>query len=266
MDTSVRPPAVAGLFYPDDPDDLQTVLAESFDNARRDHPVAPPAPKAIVAPHAGYIYSGPVAASAYRLLSAGKDVITRVVLLGPSHRVPLDGLAVPSVDAMATPLGLVPIDAEGRDIALSVPGVVVADGPHAPEHSLEVHLPFLQLVLDDFKVLPLVVGRAPAAMVAAVLDAVWGGPETLIVVSTDLSHYHDHATATRLDGATAGAVVAGRTDLIDDRDACGAYPLRGLLEAAGRRHMTAELIDLRTSGDTAGPRDRVVGYGAFVVH
>ena len=265
METKVRQPAVAGLFYPDDPDDLQTVLAESFDKARRDRPVRTPAPKALIVPHAGYIYSGPVAASAYRLLAAGKEVISRVVLLGPSHRAPLEGLAVPSVDALATPLGLVPLDVENRDRVLALPGVVVADAPHAAEHSLEVHLPFLQLVLDDIRVLPLVVGHAPVATVAAVLDAVWGGPETLIVVSTDLSHYHDHATAQKLDQATADAVVAGRTGTIDDGDACGAYPLRGLLETASRRHMAAQLVDLRTSGDTAGPRDRVVGYGAFIV-
>src|SRR4051794_15236537 len=201
METKVRAPAVAGLFYPDDPDDLQTVLAESFDKARRDHPVKAPAPKAIIVPHAGYIYSGPVAASAYRLLAATKDVITRVVLLGPSHRVPLDGLAVPSADALATPLGLVPVDIESRDRVLALPGVVMEDAPHAAEHSLEVHLPFLQLVLNDISVLPLLVGHARAAMVATVLDAVWGGPETLFVISTDLSHYHDYATARTLDQA-----------------------------------------------------------------
>jgi AmmeMemoRadiSam system protein B len=178
----------------------------------------------------------------------------------------LDGLAVPSVDALATPLGLIAVDAELRQRALGMPGVIIADGPHASEHSLEVHLPFIQRLLGDATVLPLVVGRAPMEMVAAVLDALWGGPETLIVISTDLSHYHDYATAKRLDRATADAVEAGRPDMIDDLDACGAYPLRGLLHAAGRRYGRATVIDLRNSGDTAGPRDRVVGYGAFAVN
>ena len=263
----VRRPAVAGLFYPDDPDDLRAALTAAFAGARHDRDNSlPPIPKAIIAPHAGYIYSGPVAASAYRRLESARGIITRVVLLGPSHRVPVDGLAVPSVDGLETPLGVVPIDAAGRAQALTLPGVVMSDGPHAAEHSLEVHLPFLQQVLESFSVVPLVVGHAAPATVAAVLDLLWGGPETLIVVSTDLSHYHDYDTATRLDHATADAVVHGRLDHIADRDACGAYPLRGLLEAASRRRMAARVIDLRNSGDTAGPRDRVVGYGAFVVN
>jgi len=259
----VRAPAVAGTFYPSDPDALLAELRRDFVAAR---PTPPgPAPKAVVAPHAGYVYSGPVAATAYDAVRPLRGVVTRVVLLGPSHRVPLDGIAVSSADLLDTPLGRVRVDAAAREVVLGLPGVVQWDEPHALEHSLEVHLPFLQVVLGDVEVLPLVVGRAPAAEVAGVLDAVWGGPETLIVVSSDLSHYHDRRTAAALDRATAEAVEAGRLDEIGPEDACGFYPLRGLLVVAARRGLGVRVIDLRNSGDTAGPDDRVVGYGAFVV-
>jgi AmmeMemoRadiSam system protein B len=252
------------MFYPADAGELRAALDAAFADSRDAGPVGDStAPKAIVAPHAGYIYSGAVAASAYRCWAAARAAVRRVVLLGPSHRVPLDGLAVPAVDAFETPLGPVDIDREGRERALRVEGVVQTDGPHAPEHSLEVQLPFLQVVLEGIDVLPIVVGRAPAGMVAEVIEQVWGGAETLLAVSTDLSHYHDHASAQELDRATARAVEQGRPDDIGDRDACGAYPLRGLLEAAGRHGLSATTLDLRNSGDTAGPRDRVVGYGAF---
>jgi AmmeMemoRadiSam system protein B len=253
------------MFYPSDPDDLRSLLADCFRDARSLDDLSVNVPKALIAPHAGYIYSGPIAASAYQMLEAARGTVTKVVLLGPSHRVPLEGLAVPSVEALATPLGVIALDPTLRELALALPGVVTADGPHAAEHSLEVHLPFIEHVLGDVTVLPLVVGHASTELVAAVLDAVWGGPETLIVISTDLSHYHDYATAKRLDRATADAVEEGRPDKIDDLDACGAYPLRGLLHAAGRRGTRATVIDLRNSGDTAGSRDRVVGYGAFAV-
>ena len=222
-------------------------------------------PKAIIAPHAGYVYSGPVAATVYARLRAGRDQIRKVVLLGPAHRVYVDGLAVSRADAFETPLGLVVVDVEARDRIIQLPGVTLNDSAHAQEHSLEVHLPFLQRVLGDFQLLPLVVGDATPDTVAGVLDEVWGGPETLVVVSTDLSHYHDHNTAQTLDRATAAAIVARRYDAIAPSDACGAHPVRGLLAAAEQRQLDVQLIDLRTSGDTAGDRDRVVGYGAFVV-
>jgi hypothetical protein len=212
------------------------------------------------------VYSGPVAASAYARVLPRRDEVTRVVLLGPNHRVPLRAMALPSVDALATPLGRVPIDTALRDSLAARPEVVVDDRPHEDEHSLEVHLPFLQVVLGDgWQVLPLVVGQVGVAAVADLLDAVWGGPETLVVVSTDLSHYHDHATAHALDSATAAAVVARRWREVEPERACGAYPLRGLLAEAERRDLPVELLDLRTSGDTAGDRRRVVGYGAFAV-
>jgi AmmeMemoRadiSam system protein B len=264
MSPRVRPAAVAGMFYPGDAVALHEALRAAFAGARRPESEEP-APKALIAPHAGYVYSGAIAASAYLRVQPLREQITRVVLVGPSHRVPLRGLAVPSVDALETPLGAVPVDSDARTTVLALPQVAVDDRPHMHEHSLEVHLPFLQTVLDDVLVLPLAVGRATAEEVADVLDAVWGGPETLVVVSTDLSHYHDQATAVRLDRRTADAVVAGTADAIDDYDACGAYGVRGLLVVAARRGLSVRCVDLRTSGDTAGSDDHVVGYGAFVL-
>lgn len=258
----VRPPAVAGSFYPANPEALLDAVRSSFAGSRVPNG-EPPVPKALVVPHAGYVYSGPIAASAYRRLVPGRATIRRVVLLGPSHHYPLAGLAVSGADALATPLGLIPVDDEARRAALAVPGVRIDDAAHAAEHSLEVQLPFLQTVLEQFEVLPLAVGRCPAEDVAAVLDAVWGGPETVVVVSTDLSHYHRYADAVALDRRTAASIAALRPEAIGDRDACGAYPLRGLLTAARARSLTAELLDLRNSGDTAGDPERVVGYGAL---
>lgn len=264
MTVSVRRPAVAGMFYPASPDALRSGLEQAFAGA-----VAAPegarVPEAIVVPHAGYIYSGAIAASAYARIAPARTTIRRVVLLGPSHRAYVRGLAVPSVDAFASPLGLVMIDAPARSAVLTLPGVVLDDRPHAEEHSLEVQLPFLQTVLDDFTLLPLSVGDATAGEVVAVLEACWGGPDTLVVISTDLSHYHRYADAVELDARTAAAIVARRPAAIDDRDACGARPLRGLLQLAAERGLSVERVDLRNSGDTAGDRDRVVGYGAFTV-
>jgi AmmeMemoRadiSam system protein B len=255
-----RRPAVAGTFYPADPDTLAAEV-DRFIGAD----VAGPSPKALIVPHAGDPYSGPVAGRGYATLRAARDRIERVVLLGPAHYVPVRGLATTSADQWLTPLGVVDIDDEARRTVLELPGVEIADAAHAPEHSLEVHLPFLQRTLNRFALLPLVVGGADAETVATVLDAVWGGPETLIVVSTDLSHYHDHATASVLDRRTADAITRGRAEELRPDDACGLYPVRGLLVTARRRGLHVELVDLRNSGDTAGPRDRVVGYGAFTL-
>ncbi|HET7487786.1 MAG TPA: AmmeMemoRadiSam system protein B [Acidimicrobiales bacterium] len=259
----IRLPAVAGSFYPAKRDALFDSVRQCFAGARRPGP-AEPAPKAVVVPHAGYLYSGPVAASAYLRLAPAAPVISRVVLLGPSHRVPLDGVAVSGADAFATPLGVVPVDDAGRRSAEAA-GAVRTNEPFALEHSLEVQLPFLQVVLDHFTLVPLAVGLSVPAAVADVLDAVWGGPETVVVTSTDLSHYHPYDVATALDRRTADAVVAMRAEAVGDRDACGVHALRGLLEAARRRDLPVELLDLRNSGDTAGTPDRVVGYGAFAV-
>jgi AmmeMemoRadiSam system protein B len=264
MSTRVRPPAVAGTFYPADPAELRLLVRASFDAA-----VAPPitstSPAALVVPHAGLVYSGPIAASAYRRLATLRDTVRRIVLLGPSHRVPLRGIGLTSADEWRTPLGSVTIDHRDDNALLELPFVAVHDEAHAPEHSLEVQLPFLQTVLDEFELLPLIVGAADADQVATVIDTVWTTPDTLVLVSTDLSHYHRYADAVELDTHTAAAIVARRDGDIADLDACGARPLRGLLRSAVRRDLEVELIDLRNSGDTAGDRQRVVGYGAFAL-
>jgi AmmeMemoRadiSam system protein B len=260
----VRPPAVAGTFYPGSPDALGAALRTAFADA-----VVPTTgaaiPKALVVPHAGYVYSGAIAASAYARIIPARSTIRRVVMLGPSHRVYVRGLAVPSVDAFRTPLGIVPIDANVRESVLELPGVQVDDRAHALEHSLEVQLPFLQSVLGDFALVPFSVGDATADEVSAVLEACWGGPETLVVISTDLSHYHRYADAVRLDARTAAAIVACRPGAVEDHDACGAHPLRGLLQFVAEYGYSIEQVDLRNSGDTAGDHDRVVGYGAFAI-
>ena len=258
--SDVRRPAVAGAFYPADRDALRRDMEAAYAGSREAR--GGRRPKALVVPHAGYMYSGPIAASAYRLLPRNAS---RIVLLGPSHRVPVDGMALPTWRAFATPLGLVAVDIELRDRVVGLPGVIVDDTAHVLEHSLEVQLPFLQQALTSFTLLPVAVGRCSADLVADVLDEVWGGDETVIVISTDLSHYHEHATAVDLDRKTADAVLRGDASSIEDLDACGAYPLRGLLVAGARHGLTAELIDLRTSGDTSGDRSRVVGYGAFAL-
>lgn len=261
---AVRPPAVAGTFYPSNPDDVRQVLRDAFAEAVP-RPLDAPIPEAIVVPHAGYVYSGAIAASAYARIAPARETIRRVVLLGPSHRAPVRGLAVPSTDAFETPLGLVPIDDEARSRVLGQSAVQIDDRAHAVEHSLEVQLPFLQSVLADFTLLPMSVGDATTEEVSNVLDACWAGPETLVVISTDLSHYHRYEDAVGLDARTAAAIVACRPDVISDADACGARPVRGLLRCASDRGLDVEQLDLRNSGDTAGDHDRVVGYGAFAV-
>ncbi len=254
----VRPPVVAGTFYPADPSELRSVVEGAVADGQ---PGA--VPKAIIAPHAGYVFSGPIAGSAYARVAGGE--VSRVVLLGPAHRSPDAGIAASSADAFSTPLGQLPVDMSARDTLVDAGLVTVRDDAHASEHSLEVHLPFLQVCLGDVAVLPLAVGLVEPDRVAEVLDRVWGGDETLVVVSTDLSHYLDHATATKLDRRTAEAVVAKRPDRLGRYDACGPFPLQGLLVVAERRGLEVELLDLRTSADTAGGHDRVVGYGAFAL-
>jgi AmmeMemoRadiSam system protein B len=253
---------VAGRFYPAAPErlaaDVDRYLSEGLGEAVRAH--------AVVAPHAGYVYSGPVAGSAYRAVAARASTVDRVVLLGPAHFVWVAGLAMPSSAAFDTPLGRLPVDDDARGAALAASGsVVVDDEAHRPEHSLEVQLPFLQRCVGAVPVLPLLVGQAAPEVVADLLDLWWDDPRTVVVVSTDLSHYEDYATARRRDARTAELVVGVRPGDLADRDACGAYALRGLLTQSGRRGAQVRLLDLRSSGDTAGPRDRVVGYGAFAV-
>jgi AmmeMemoRadiSam system protein B len=258
--TRVRHAAVAGQFYPADARELRETVTECIAEARTHGP----APKAVIAPHAGYIYSGPIAGSAYARLAADRATIRRIILLGPSHRVPFLGLAAPSVEHFETPLGLIPIDRESIAAVSSLPQVVVFDRAHEGEHSLEVHLPFLQVALDEFTLVPFAVGDASPQEVAEVLNALWGGPETRIVISSDLSHYLDYDTAARRDRATSRAIEALKYEEINTNDACGCYPVCGLLAVARERGMHAETVDLRSSGDTAGPRNHVVGYGAYV--
>ncbi|OOG27635.1 AmmeMemoRadiSam system protein B [Thioalkalivibrio denitrificans] len=260
--SNVREPAVAGLFYPDNPEELRGLLAGYLRDVAPDGPP----PKALIVPHAGYPYSGPVAASAYTRLMSMRETVRRVVLLGPSHRVPLTGLATSSAGHFRTPLGDVPVDRAAVVEIEQLPQVRCLDEAHRQEHSLEVHLPFLQTLLADFTLVPLVAGNAPAAQVAEVLERLWGGAETLIVISSDLSHFHDYDTARLMDGRTSRAIEQLQWETIDFEDACGRVPISGLLEVARRRGMHVTRVDLRNSGDTAGPRNSVVGYGAYLVH
>jgi hypothetical protein len=256
----VRPPAVAGAFYADSPGALGRELDDALAQAR---PVSLPAPpKALIVPHAGYVYSGPIAASAYRSLAAARERVRRVVVLGPCHRVAVRGLALPGVDAFDTPLGRVPIDADAICALAGLPQVVVSPAAHAREHSLEVQLPFLQRWLADFTLVPLAVGDATAAEVAEVIERLWGGEETLVVVSSDLSHYHRYDDARAIDAATVRSIL-GCSAGLDHEQACGATPIAGLLEVVRRRGLVPQLLDLRNSGDTAGDRSRVVGYAAI---
>jgi AmmeMemoRadiSam system protein B len=245
------------MFYPGERGELSAQITGFLAKAAEQSAPGRP-PKALIAPHAGTIYSGPVAASAYARLIPARDGIERVVLLGPAHRVALRGLGATSADAWETPLGRVPIDRVTLDRLLELPQVRVNDG-------LEVHLPFLQLVLADFQLVPLVVGSASAEEVAEVLEACWGGDETLVVVSSDLSHYHDYATARALDRRTTLQIEALAVEELDGDGACGFYPVRGLLLHARRHGLAVRNIDLRNSGDTAGSRREVVGYGSYVV-
>ena len=258
--TLIRKPAVAGHFYSGNAGELRAVVATLLDAAQARNT---PAPKALIVPHAGYIYSGPVAASAYALLQPYRDQYRRVILLGPCHTVPVHGLALSSADAFRTPLGDVPLD-KSVIVKLDIPEVQVFDASHKDEHSLEVHLPFLQTVLGNFSVVPIVVGDAAPELVSQVLDALWGGPETLLVVSSDLSHYLNYANACAIDAATCHAIEDLDAGQINHTGACGATPLAGLLIAAERRDMEVTTLDLRNSGDTAGDKDTVVGYGAWM--
>jgi hypothetical protein len=258
--TSTRPPAVAGSFYPADAKQLHTFIKSLL---REVPSVSGRCPKAIIAPHAGYIYSGAIAASAYARVALGRDSIHRVVLLGPAHRVGFHGLALSSADFFATPLGSVPLDRPLITTLLTLPGMQVLDKAHALEHSLEVQIPFLQEVLQDFSLVPIVVGEAPAEAVAKVIEELWGGAETLVVISSDLSHYQDYPSAKKQDAATSQAIEKLHPEEIAYHDACGRVPINGLLLVAKKLGLTVTPYDLRNSGDTAGDRDRVVGYGAY---
>ena len=257
----IRRPAVAGVFYPGDRETLSRELAEMIEQTVDDAP-APAFPKLVIVPHAGYIYSGPVAASAYDRLRPARGIVKRVVLLGPAHRVPVRGLALPGAAAFDTPLGRIPVDTEAAASIRDLPQVVESAQVHALEHSLEVQLPFLQRVLGEFTLLPLVVGDATPQEVAQVLERLWGGAETLIVISSDLSHYLPYDAARRTDGITAKAILGFETG-ISHEQACGATPVAGALIVARLHGLTPQLLDLRNSGDTAGDKGQVVGYASF---
>lgn len=261
MDT-VRPPAVAGAFYPGQASVLRHDVTALLAHASAGTEPGDPSPKALIVPHAGYVYSGATAALAYARLAPARASIRRVILLGPVHRVPVRGLALPGVAAFDTPLGRIAIDQAAVATIAHLPQVVVSRAAHAQEHSLEVQLPFLQAVLDDFKLVPLAVGDATPAQVAEVLDALWGGPETLIVISSDLSHFLPYDTAQAVDQGTVQNMMQLRSS-ITHHQACGAAPVNGLLQAARQHHLQPELLGLCNSGDTAGDKHRVVGYAAL---
>lgn len=273
----MREPAVAGLFYPRQPPELQASVQRYLREARG--AASSPGIKALVGPHAGFQYSGPIAGSAYAPLKAHAQAISRVVLFSPAHRVYVKGIAASSAHGFRTPLGPVPVDTEAVAEVLRLPGVKVHDEAHAPEHGIETHLPFLQEVLNHrhgsdtpetqprWTLVPLLVGDAEPAEVVPVLEKLWGGPETLVVISSDLSHFLDYASATDQDRRTAdaiGALDAAALESIGDNSACGRVPLGALLQIAKSKQLKAATLDVRNSGDTAGSRDQVVGYGAFV--
>jgi hypothetical protein len=261
--SSVRPAAVAGLFYPDDERELRDAVSAYL--GQHTAAAAGTPPKALIVPHAGYIYSGSTAAAAYATVGRSRHTIRRIVLIGPSHRVYLRGMAVPAATSFATPLGNVAIDRELKSALLRDGAVVEADAPHAQEHCLEVQLPFLQMLFDDFTLLPLVLGSVAPEHVAAALAAVWGDAATLILVSSDLSHYHSYEQAQQIDAATSAAILRREAKLVGEQ-ACGSVGINGLLHLARQRDFAISEIARCNSGDTAGDRSRVVGYGAFAVH
>lgn len=262
MSGRVRAPVVAGMFYPSDPDELSQAVRDLLDGAEKAS--SSPSPKAVIVPHAGTVYSGPIAASAYTRLPT--EGIERVVLLGPSHRVMLRGLAAPETVIWETPLGPVRIDFEALGEISTFPQVVFSEKAHLDEHSLEVQLPFLIETLGEFRLIPLVAGDARPEEVAEVLDTLWGGPETLVVISSDLSHYEPYEQANKKDSAAAQAIVDLDVRGLDFDNACGLVPISGLVHLAKQKGLRAELLDLRNSGDTAGAKDQVVGYGAFAFY
>lgn len=260
---TTRPAALAGYFYPADPDELRTTVAGFLAEAK---PQIHGLPKAVIVPHAGYIYSGAVAGKAYELLKDGAAHIRRVVLLGPTHRVHVRGLAAPKAARFATPLGTIPIDHAALERLKDLPQIVFNDEAHAMEHSLEVQLPFLQRIAPAAALVPLAVGDTSPQAVAEVLARFWDDPETLIVISSDLSHFHGYDDARRRDSATATSIEHFAGDELNSDRACGFLPIAGLLALAKKEGARIERLDLRNSGDTAGPRDRVVGYGAWAIY
>lgn len=260
MKSIIRQPAVAGLFYPGDADELRRDVHVYINEANLTTQVPP---KALIVPHAGYIYSGPIAGKAYGSLTALKDKVERVVLLGPAHRLGFQGLALSETEFFLTPLGDIPIDHSFDQTLLQLPFVKTWEAPHTREHSLEVQLPFLQESLGHFSLIPIVVGESRPEEVAQVLSTLWDGPETLFIISSDLSHYHDYGTAQKRDKKTSHNIENLKSEELHHDDACGRNPIRGLLNIAKQRGLKVSTLDLRNSGDTAGAKDQVVGYGAW---
>jgi len=257
----VRQPAVAGSFYPGRAPELESAVDSLLREAARELPASQPAPKALIVPHAGYVYSGPTAARGYALLAAARHNVERVVLLGPAHYVAFTGLALPEADAFASPLGEVRLDPRGPELLSHLHQVIGYGEAHAPEHSLEVQLPFIQRVLGDVALLPLLVGDASPHEVAEVLEACWGGPETLVLISSDLSHYLPYDLARERDAEAVQHILDFDWPL-PDRSACGARAVNGLLALAPGHGLESRLVDCRNSGDTAGDHARVVGYAS----
>ena len=260
----IRTPTVAGMFYPSNPKELEaSVKYYLTEAAAKFEPAAKSAPKAIIAPHAGYVYSGLTAAAVYNRLAPARDIIKRVVILGPCHRVAVNGLALPSTEVFATPLGEVPLDMDGVASIVALAQVEIFNDTHIEDHSLEVHLPFLQKVLSAFSIVPLIVGQASPEQVTEVLETLWGGPETLILISSDLSHYLAYDRAKTLDDQTRQAIERLDAEALSSEQACGRHSIKGLLQLARQKGLTVKTADVRNSGDTAGTKDRVVGYGSW---
>lgn len=259
---TIRPPAVAGMFYPESPNVLKDVIKQDLEQAIPASVSS--APKVLIVPHAGYIYSGSIAASAFILLEPYRHQIKRVIIIGPSHRIGFNGVAISSADAFDTPLGTIPIDKEAQAKLSEITGVHIMNKAHEAEHSLEVQLPFLQTMLDKFSIVPIVAGDASPQLIASIIETLWGGSETLIVISSDLSHYHQYQTAQQLDQITSQAILDLDVNTVDSQHACGCVGIRGLLTFAQQHSLEASILDLRNSGDTAGSKDKVVGYGAYL--
>ena len=255
----IRQPAVAGTFYPDDSVELETVIKNFIANNQKTGPV----PKAIIAPHAGYIYSAPVAASVYSIFQNASNDIRKIVIFGPAHRLPFDGLAIPSVEQFATPLGTIALDTMSLKTLEDNQLAIVLDKAHEYEHCLEVQLPFLQTLFDSFTLTPVLVGHCDASRVEQALELLWGDQQTLIIISSDLSHYHSYEDAKVLDQRATLAIEQLDSDTLDANLACGSIAINGLLKVAKKHRLKAETIDVRNSGDTAGPQEQVVGYGAY---
>jgi AmmeMemoRadiSam system protein B len=261
----IREAAVAGVFYPAEQTKL-ALMVDAYTLGAQLYAGPKAGLKAVVGPHAGYKFSGMTAAIAYAPVRFVKHAITRVVLFSPAHRVYVKGVAATGADVFRMPMGDVPVDRAAVDLALEIPGVAINDEAHAPEHGVETHLPFLQSTLEHspgWKLAPFLVGDAEPELVNAILEKLWGGPETLIVVSSDLSHFLPYDDARELDERTARAIVELNPEGLGENSACGKIPLQALLMQAKKRGLKAEQLDLRNSGDTAGSRDKVVGYGAF---